>query len=236
MNIIARLNPNHVFNYVCVDEREVSEKTIFFLKPLTVYDYKYCEEVNSDGLNLKFGNFSFNILEKGLVGWKNFYYEDNASIPFSIKNFSTVPQNIQAELTQELIRLSDVDEKLTDELIFVAKWSNYVSNLKGKDTWNCDECMEKKQDRARNCCNKYPEVGFKKTIGKTPGDTVTSCPISMLTSRAVKLTNIINYINDSKSLPFVGGSLEQTNFFYSARMIVLSERNSMLRQELDNQA
>jgi len=255
--ILKRLDPRTIFDYVCKDDDD-DTPTIFKIKPLTVFEFKSCEEGSPDRENnqQQLGEFTLKILQAGLVGWDNFVYENGEVIPFSFSNIGAIKYDNQVEIFENIMDISDVSEEVANEVKFVTRWSDFVSKSDKQDLWSCDTCIERKLFVARNCngdmpnrclnCNietdnsKCPKCGkitkphFKFIF---PGDnpknsSITRCPVSMLSSRAVKLTNLINYIESSKSLPFGGGALDQTNYFYTARMIVLSEQSDIMKQEL----
>jgi len=257
--IMPRLDPDSIFPYVCNDDRNNPEPTIFYLKGLNVLEFRKCEEFSSSSQS-KIGRFNLEVLKYGLVKWDKFYWSDtNDLIPFDYKNLSAIPYLTQSELVNEILKISDLNEKLENDLIFVSRWSNYLRNVENQEQWNCEFCIANNQAEIRNCdgtkpnkcitCNieteeeKCPKCGrktsphFKMRIGKPPLATnVTRCPIALLSPIAVKLTNLINYMENSKSLPFKGGALEQTNFFYNVRMVVMSEQNALLKSELDNKS
>jgi hypothetical protein len=254
-SLIERLNPQARFPYVCEEERGSGDFTIFYIKPLTIFEYRHCEDSGSS--NERVGAFGLKALTYGLVGWDNFLDEDGKIIPFDVNNISAIPYQNQLELSSEIIKISDVEEDLVEEITTVIKFSDWSRrNEQTARQWNCEYCQEKKLDKVRNCdgtmprrcpkCNKdiyadecdvclvktKPKFMFRFT--NFVDDYVDRCPLSMMTPRAIKLTNLVNTMDNSKSLPFSGGALEQTYFFYSLRSIVLSEQDSILRRELDD--
>lgn len=255
-SIIAKFDPQYRHQYICENEIDAVDQTIFILKPLTIFEYRFCEEISLNS-NMSIGGFALKTLEFGLVGWDNFEYDEDEVIPYSIENFSAIPMHAQSELSSKILELSEPDEKLVDELKFVAKWSSWVSKTKNPSQWDCDFCSEKGFQNARNCGgdlpNKCPRCKheshlelcprcgaklnphFKFRFSNELSDFVTRCPLSIITNRSVKLTNLIMFMNESTSLPFSGGSLEQTNFFYSVRSTVLSEQNMILKEELNKE-
>lgn len=256
--IMPRLQPDYIYEYVCSVERSSDNPTIFYLKGLSVLDFRKCEEYSSG--NSQIGRFNLELLRHGLVGWDNLYWKNSDShIPFDLANIAAIPPSAQNELAAKILRISDVEDKLEEDLVFVSRWSDYLGKINNSDQWSCEFCISKKQSGIRNCdgtkpnrcidCKietneeECPECGrktvphFKMKIGKLPlALTVTRCPVSMLSPIAIKLTNLINFMENSKSLPTSGGALEQTNFFYTARMIVMSEQNMLLKNERDNLA
>ncbi len=256
-SIISRLDPNAVIEYICESERESKEATTFFLKNLTVAEYKKCEENFLDD-DPNFGKSNLIALQYGLKGWDRFYWEDtNEPIPFEFKNINALPSHIREELSRVIIELAQVPSSLEKDLIFVSRWADYLNKSKNPEQWSCEVCISKKQNIARNCngdipnkclscgykgfeeecpkCERKMQPFFKMRIGKPPLHIdVTRCPVSLLSMQAVKLTNLINYVENSNSLPFSGGAMEQTNFFYNVRMIVLSEQNALMKSEIEN--
>lgn len=250
---MARLNPLTVFPYICHDEIGSLDFTTFNLKSLAVNQYRECEELLSSPGNS--GRYGLKIIQAGLVGWDNFTYSDGEVIPFNFFNLSAIPYTYQLELINEIISISEVDDDLVNEIRTVVKWSNWFKDAKSKDQWDCDFCMSRKFENARNCdgmktfkchnCNKLTnleicercqiptKINFKFRFSNKVNDFITRCPLSVLTPRSIKAVNFINYIDSSKSLPFSGGAAEQTNYFFMLRNIVLSEQNSILSEELD---
>jgi len=253
-SIMAKLDPRSIYPYICETERGDPEATIFFLKSLDVLQYRKCEEL-SFGSKPKLGEFGLKVLEYGLAGWDRFTWDDDKPIPFDISNFSAIPYLNQLELYNEIVELSEVNDELEEDIKFVTKWTDYLYKSKNPDQWECMSCMDKKQYEARNCdnskpntclkcktesfdavcpkCNTKTKPYFKLLFSKDVNDFVTRCPVALLNNQAVKLVNIINYIDNSKSLPVSGGALEQTYFFYTIRMLVLSEQNALMKRELD---
>jgi hypothetical protein len=255
--IIARLDRQSIFPYVCESDRETEDKTTFYLKGLTVFEYLSCELAGKVSA-VNFGTFALKALKYGLIGWDNFTDEEGEVIPFDFKNLVFIPGDVQTELSNEIVSISEPDIELGNELRLVAKWSDWLEkNEKRKYQWECEFCIEKKLSEKRNCDGTMPlvcakckaeleededECGkckakaipqFKFHFSKQVTDFVTQCPVSMMTPRALQLTNIVNFNDNAKALPFSGGSLEQTYFFYMVRTIVLSEQNSLLKKELE---
>jgi hypothetical protein len=255
-SITARLDPRIVYPYICEAERGKEDYTTFYLKSLTVLEYRECEEISLNGSRQ--GHFSLKVLKYGLTGWDNFTYTDGKVIPFSFKNFNAIPPIVQPELVTRVIELSEPDEDMIEDLRHVTRWFNIFDRMptNQRDQWSCIYCAEKKLTDKRNCtgslpymCNGchvyFPHNGECKKCRKTlkprviyrysnkVGDYSSQCPIALLNQEAIKLTNIIHYIDNSKALPFPGGALEQTNFFYNTRLIVLSEQNAVMKEELE---
>jgi len=258
-SIMARLNPDTIYPYICEDDRDNDDYTTFYLKALTLIEYRECEELYSDFHSI--GGFGLRSLKYGLKGWDNFTYENGEVIPFDFKNISAIPYKNQLELYGEIMKISEPDEELVNELKFVAKWSSVMDKLDENKLkqWDCVEyCSQKKGlQKSRNCegngtyickyckddvpdnndvceeCGKKKGLVFKYRFSDQADDYITRCPVGILTSRSLKLTNIVNYIDNSKSLPFNKGAMEQTYFYYMARSIVLSEQNSILKKEMD---
>ena len=255
--ITPRFDPNATFDYVCKEERNDLFHTTFHLRGLNVLEFRKCEEL-STGEKPCIGNFHLEVIKTGLIGWDKFYWGDSLElIPFNFDNISAIPYKIQLELVEEILNFSSVDKKLEEDLIFVVKWSDYLQKTKNAVQWDCEYCIQNNQDGVRNCdgtkpnrcitCqietmeDECPECG-KKTVphfkmrigGQSSVIKLTRCPIATLSPVAVKLANLINFMENSKSLPFSGGALEQTNFFYNVRMIVMSEQNALLKSEMEN--
>jgi len=253
------MDPNFKHKYVSVREKEIEGPTIFYLKSLTVFDYGICEEIKIDGNHL--GLYSLEVLMRGLIGWDNFTYSDGSVIPFdyyNMKSISLIPYLVQLELIEEVIDICEIEQELIDEIQYVTKWSGYSSRLdeNKQNSWYCENCISEKRQKSRNCygdqlntcdkckedmefdicpkCEKKTTPKFRFRFSKVKGDLVTRCPVSLLSRRAVKLVNLVNYVDNSKSLPFPGSSLEQTQFFYSLRTVVLSSQDSLLKKEMDN--
>jgi len=191
----------------------------------------------------------------GLVGWDNFAFENGEVIPFNVENFSAISPHYQQELAEKIMELSEVDDDLASELRLIARWSDWLSRADKAYQWDCEYCVDHKMFKSRNCdgaltwicpscqennnddtcsaCGVKKRLKFKFRFSNRNNDFVTRCPLGLLTSRSIKLTNLINYIDNSKSLPFKEGALEQSNFFYVVRAIVLSEQNAMLKEEMD---
>ena len=255
-SIIAKFDPNYRCQYICENDTDPEDQTIFYLRPLTVLEHRLCEELSVSS-NMSIGGFGLKTIEFGLVGWENFKFSDGDEIKFSQENISAIPINNQSELSAKILDLSEPEESLIKELKFVAKWGSWIGKVKNPEQWNCDFCIEKGFQKSRNCSgdlpNKCPKCFFesyddvcKKCGSKTTPpfklrfsnsitDFITRCPLSIITNRAVKLTNLIMFMNESNTLPFKGGALEQTSFFYSVRSIVLSEQNSLLREEISKE-
>ena len=252
--ITPRFDPKSVFPYICEDDRGNTDSTTFLVRPLTILQYRGCSESSySKGMN-KIGSMTIAVLKYGLVGWEDFTYEDGSKIEFNFKNISAIPSNEQLELYSRILELTEPDEELLDEIRFVAKWSSVLSKMDNSETWDCVFCSEKKLGNTRNCdgmipnkcnrcqnetlericpkCKAKTKPHFTFMFSKKIGDTVHQCPVSLLTIRSIKLTNMINYMNDLNSLPVPGGALEQTNYFYEIRSAVMSERDSILRKEM----
>ena len=237
--VTPRFDPKSVFPYVCKSDMGNTDFTTFIIKPLTILQYRECSENSYSGGINRLGSMSIAVLKYGLVGWKNFTYDDGSDIGFNIKNFSAIPSDEQIELYGKILELTEPEQELLDEIKFVAKWSSALSKIDHPEAWECEFCADKKLSNARNCsgdipndCNRCGNKTFEFLFSKEIGDFVTQCPVSLLTIRAIKLTNIINYMNDLNSLPVPGGALEQTNYFYEIRAAVMSERDSILRKEM----
>ena len=252
--IFARLNPESAFSYVCENEKSESDHTTFFVRPLTVFEYKQCESQNLD--NKGIGRFSLMALTQGLVGWDNFRYSDNNEvIPFDLANIDAIPSEYQIELSSFILSTSEVPDELQENIKSVIQINDYLSN-QNPDIWDCSTC---KHQKIRNCngdqpnwCPKCREKTFeefcptctapgKGRVRSVPhykviihGKQYTRCPLATMDKLAIKCVNLINYIEGAKALPFGGGAMAQTNFFYSLRMTVLSEQNHMLKMEMDS--
>jgi hypothetical protein len=254
-SIMARLDPRSRLEYVCESERESEGKTIFYLKPLSIAEYLKCESVGRVQA-VKVGTFTLRALQYGLIGWDNFADEEGGVIPFDLKNISYLHPNIQIELAEEIVRIAELEGEIVEELKLVARWGEWLDkNENRKHQWECEFCLEKKLFKNRNCdgtlpnkcskCSKEtledecPICGvktipqFKFRFSSTITDWVARCPVAMLTPRAIQLTNIVNFTDNAKALPFHCGAFEQTYFFYLIRMVVLSEQNAILKKELD---
>jgi hypothetical protein len=253
--VTPRFDPKSVFPYVCKSDKGNTDFTTFLLKPLTILQYRECSETSySNGIN-KIGSMAIAVLKHGLIGWDNFKFDgDQEPIEFSYENISAIPSDEQLELYGQILQLTEPEQELLYEIKFVAKWSSALSKLDNSDQWDCEFCSDKKLNEARNCdgsipnecnrcgnktleticpkCKAKTRPKFKFMFSKQIGDHVTQCPVSLLTIRAIKLTNMINYMNDLNSLPVPGGALEQTNYFYEIRSAVMSERDAILRKEM----
>jgi len=254
--ITPRFDPKSVFPYVCKSDMGNTDFTTFAIRPLTILQYRECSETSYAKGSNQIGSMSLAVLKYGLIGWENFKFDDaEEPIEFSYKNFSAIPSDEQLELYGAILEVTEPDEELLAEIRFVAKWSSVLSKLDDKaDAWECGYCSERKLSKTRNCdgtipnkcnrcgnetleticpkCNAKTKAHFTFMFSKTIGDYVTQCPVSLLSIRAIKLTNIINYMNDLNSLPVPGGALEQTNYFYEIRAAVMSERDSLMRKEM----
>ncbi len=252
-SLTLKLDPDTIYPYVCEVEREKDNHTTFFLKSLNILQYRICEELFSDDVNV--GEYGLKVLEYGLIGWDNFAWDDVEVIPFDLCNIGTIPYSNQLELFNNIISLSEVDSDLIDEMIYIVKWSDWLSKSKNPDQWTCEYCAEKKLANTRNCdgsrtfsckscdafcsddvcpkCNGRANLVLKYRFSNKVNDFVTKCPVSLVKTRAIKLVNLVNYIDHTKSLPMVGGALEQSHFYYMARTVVLSEQNSLMKDELD---
>ena len=253
--ITPRFDPKSVFPYVCKSDRGSTDFTTFLLKPLTILQYRECSETSyTNGMN-RIGSMSIAVLRYGLIRWENFRFgDDQEPVEFSIKNISAIPSDEQLELYGMILELTEPDEELLAEIKFIARWSSVLSKIDNPDIWDCQYCADKKLSDTRNCdgtipnecnrcgnetlesicpkCKAKTRPKFKFMFSKLIGDFVTQCPVSLLSIRAIKLTNIINYMNDLNSLPVPGGALEQTNYFYEIRSAVMSERDAILRKEM----
>jgi hypothetical protein len=252
--VTPRFDPKSVFPYVCKSDVGNTDFTTFVIRPLTILQYRECSENSYSGGINKLGSMSIAVLKHGLIGWQNFTYGDGNNIEFNIKNFSAIPSDEQIELYGKILELTEPDQELLDEIKFIAKWSSALSKIDHPETWECEYCADKKLSESRNCngdipnecnrcgnktfesicpkCKAKTRPKFKFMFSKEIGDFITQCPVSLLTIRAIKLTNMINYMNDLNSLPVPGGALEQTNYFYEIRAAVMSERDSILRKEM----
>jgi len=250
---MARLDPKNIYPYVCEEEKGDKNSTTFFLKGLTVAEYRECEELLSEGS--MFGEYGLRVVKYGLVGWDNFVYEDGEVIPFDFNNIGSIPYIFQIEISNEIVELSELNNELFEELELVAKWGDWISRSSHPEHWECEYCSEKKLSSIRNCdgtqtyecqkckgrsndeickkCGIATKVAFRFRFSNKKEDYVKRCPVAILTSRAIKITNLVNFMENSKTLPFPGGALEQTNFFYMLRSMVLSEQNELLREEMD---
>jgi len=123
---MSRLDPHVRFPYICEAERGLENPTVFHLRGLTVAEYRMCEEFYS-GDTSKVGEFGLKVLEFGLMGWDDFTYDDGEIIPFSLDNLSAIPYFIQLELYNEVINLSEVNDSLYNELVFVTKWGDWLN-------------------------------------------------------------------------------------------------------------
>lgn len=255
--IMDRVNPGYVRRYVCEDERNQEYPTVFLIKNLNVWEYKFAEELLTEKGT---GSFNLFVVESSIVGWENFLLTENETIPYSLNNISHIPVNYLNEISNEIWNSAEVDKDLEYELVMVARWQDYFSKLDERKAseWNCEYCIEKGLQKRRNCygdeenvcmnnkCGytgpetKCPKCGdkmrppFRLVLNKNLGIAVSRCPLSILTSRAVKLSNLVSYTESSHSLPFGSSAFEQTNFFYAARTILLGEQNTLLKAEYAN--
>jgi hypothetical protein len=95
-------------DYVCKCDRDKpsSDKTIFRVRFLTVHEQAHIRDMmyNVSGMGTarreKFltGSAQVKALEYGLLGWKNFTYENGESIQFDKENFSCIPPAERDEL------------------------------------------------------------------------------------------------------------------------------------------
>ncbi len=253
-SIFARLDSRYIYNYVCEEDKDSDSRTIFKLKNLSVSEYKECEGYYLAGFNL--GQFTLTALRHGLVGWDNFAYEDGEVIPFDFVNFSAIALENQVEISETIFNMASVEEEIENNIKLILKWSRWLDNAKNKTQWDCEYCNNKNLSNARNCdglhtykcnrCGSFHTEPYcdecKKQISRANfvfrwstklDDFSNRCPIALLDPLTVKLVNIVNYCNDSHAVPFSGGAMEQTNFYYHLRTIVLSEQNAMLKAELD---
>jgi len=268
-SLVLRLDVNHRFDYVLDEEAMLPEKdkTIFSIKPLSILQNITCKDlVSGDGdeneSSIKIGSYHLQLLRYGLVGWRNFCYEDNNSpIEFSEKNFSALPQEAREELSHAIADISNIDDDMRSKIRLAIRWTEYQAKSHTAAQWSCETCSST-QMKVRNCdgtsprtCRRCRKQTHEKTcpkcgIATTPHfslkltnkpvkqavegvDIVTRCPIRLLDSKIIAVMNAVAFINDAKSLPVEGAALEQSNFFFSVKQAILSERNAIL-DEQDN--
>lgn len=226
-------------------------KPLSILQYSTCKDLLLREE---DG-RIAIGLYHFNIVRYGLVGWKNYMYIDNGEeILFSEKNINTLPYNAIEGIARGILELSEVDSYTEKQIRLAIQWSDYLSKLDNPDQWKCEICRDGNFASSRNCDGKALNKCFRCKI-ETPLDTcpkcgkatkpkfflrlnsklpkygtfgvdwVTRCPSAMMNPKIVSVINAINYMDDTKSLPIQDAALNQSNYYYQVRQIMLSQRN-----------
>lgn len=259
-----RFDPEHIFEYVCDEEVDPKDITIFNVRPLTILQYTICRNVlmgNGEGSGTNLGTFSLEVVKFGLVGWKNFKYEDNGEdISFCSNNLNALSVKIVDEISRAILSLSEVDSKCERSIRFTIKWSEYVGKLQNPDQWNCDICTKKKLAGSRNCegkdlrlcrkckletllsiCPKCDKVTSPKFILKLNNkqtryanegfDYVTRCPVRFLEPKIMSIINMATFIDEAGSFPVKGAALEQSNYYYQIRQMILTERNLALKDD-----
>lgn len=93
----------------------------------------------------------------------------------------------------------------------------------GKDSqWNCEYCKSRKLDEYRNC-NGNSESNFRIKIFD---EIFNRCPISLIDNDAWEVANIILMCEGSGMSGMLPSQvMEETNFWWNARNIVIGEYN-----------
>lgn len=262
-SLVLRLDVNHVFDYVLDEEThlERGQQTIFKVKPLTISQYTTCRDfLNEDEEgSVRVGSYQYGMIRFGLVGWVNYFYEDNYEpIDFCEENLSTLREHVRGELAHAIETLCEVDKYTSKCVKLAIRWSDYLRKNKSTATWKCSDCS-KTQMAARNCdghalntcrkcgidteeaicekCGKPTVPPFKLKLTDKPQrastegiDYVTRCPIRLLDSKVIAAMNAITYIDDSNSLPTPGAALEQSAYFFNLKQTIQSESNEVMRE------
>jgi hypothetical protein len=262
--MILRLDPNHVFDYISNSEEDSDNPTIFKIKPLTIREFNICRQpLLGDGFDDKKNSYAvyhLEVLKFGLIGWENFYWDDTDEvIPFAVGNINAIIPDVRDELTDAILKISEVNYKIESKIRLACKWSEYLSKQDKPEQWSCMYCQKNTATRsARNCegnalrrcrsCSKEVKEPKCPTCGKvtTPKfmlrlnkkikdseeglDYVTRCPIALMDPKVLSVMNIINLSDELKTPPVDGSILEQSSFYYQVRQIILEERNAALSE------
>jgi len=97
-----------------------------------------------------------------------------------------------------------------------------------RNSFDCQVCLERGTDEARNCCGDFPQHA-KTARFSFFGHAVTQCPVSVIQPWASEAMNLVALCSGDMGglarLPLAGGVLDQSSHFYEVRGVVLDERN-----------
>lgn len=259
-SLILRFDPNYVFDYVLNKEsmHEACDQTIFRIKPLTILQNVICKNQLAKN-SVESGNYSYQLVKYGLIGWENFVYiDDGEEIPFNEQNFSTLSFIDFTEIAEAIKGLTEVEESVEKQIRLSIRWSEYLHKTPNKNQWQCNECTARE---IRNCdglapntcrfckketfeeycpnCGKLTTPKFilrlskKHTRNSIQGvDYVTRCPVALLDNNIIEMVNAAFFATDSKCLPVGGAALEQSNYYYIVRQIINSEQAALLQEDM----
>lgn len=97
-----------------------------------------------------------------------------------------------------------------------------------RNSFDCQVCLERETDAARNCCGDFPE--HEKTARfRVFSHTMNKCPVSAVKPWTQEAMNLVALCSGEMGglarLPVSGGVLDQSSHFYEIRGVVMQERN-----------
>jgi len=142
-------NPDadNIFRYVVEDDRSVPEwnQTVFYVKQLLVRHRPYLSFVDSET-----SHEQLRLLESCLVSWDNLRDDSGCSVEYSRKSLNRIPHRYLIEILNHVKEISTLTDRERDAIKGLVTFHVYAEE-KDISTWNCEECLKKHLNAARNC-------------------------------------------------------------------------------------
>lgn len=179
--------------------------------------------------NIKRNELNIIILQKSLI--KFFNVKDVNNNIISEPNIELLTFKQREKLANIILKVSVVTEEIIQKIQVNV---NISMDKKFKtDTWNCEVCRSKGLDKQRNCKFRtdYDKL-FVSDLNIMVGDTkYNHCPMYYIDYNLLSDTYSCYNALDKGLLPEIGGTIDQTEFFYYATEIVRKAINDKYDKE-----
>ena len=134
-------------HYVCKDETDHSAKTIFELRQLTFGQYNNILSLQEEGKSMEAVVLA---VRSGIAGWSNLIDDHDQPVLFSPDSINRLPSTAVQELGEQILIISNIDEQTRNELIGMARFSEFLAETKTPEIWTCDWCEKNGKKRERD--------------------------------------------------------------------------------------
>jgi len=239
-------------DYVDEELENIHPPTVFRVRPLT--------NGETFGLHrLSYGERNKKILEYGLIGWRNLLpkeVEQGSELAYSKSVLSIIPYALRNRLADLILRISNLSEKLEEELRSVVRSSYLIANVETKDNWDCLKCAKIAGLRKTRRCPldyepieevpliheidvKYLQPWDLKNLkaGKIPTwlncgqHDFQKCPIGLQTDRSREWVNLTAFCEAANCLPFDPPVWAAQPVIYSQVAGVVRDERNQLQQK-----
>jgi hypothetical protein len=242
-----------LIRYVLSEEQTADRPTIWILRSLT---YGQVGEVTALKVEGQILEADILTVDYGLVGWQDFTDESSQPLVFSPETVFRVPPRATEELAEVLWNISHLDDDIREDLVALVRASEFVSEAKTPDIWDCEYCVAHNLQTVRKCpdeimavddlaadrlqraalkADKYgirrPGEADVRSVLEYRGYRFTSCPVSSRGWVAEFLYGLVVRCDNMQVLPGPGGYLGQENTYVQASDIIGAERNKIERHK-----